>query len=93
MGREIGRGDVEDSEAGLAEVLGGVGNLPRVMVIGILSGDKISIVMLFAMSLAMASGVSWGDNHQETRDSAIPVDAFTGVDCRLFLLVDIALVV
>ena len=58
-----------------------MGNLPRVMVIGILSGDKISIVVLFAMSLAMASGVSWGDDHQEKRDSAIPVDAFTGVDC------------
>ena len=41
----------------------------------------------------MASGMSWGDNHQEKGYIAVPVDAFMGVDGALVLLVDIALIV
>ena len=63
MGGGIGRGDVEDCEAGLTEVLGGVGDSPRLTIIGVFGGDEISIVMLLAMSPAMACGVTWGDDH------------------------------
>ena len=41
----------------------------------------------------MASGMSWGDDRREKGYIAVPVDAFTGVDGALFLLVDIALIV
>jgi len=36
--------------------------------------------------------MSWGDDRREKGYVAIPVDAFTGVDSALFLLVDIALI-
>ena len=81
MGGGIGRGDIKDSETRLAEVLGGAGNPPWVTIIGILSGNKISILTSFSTSPAMASSVAWGDDCQEKGYSAIPVDAFAGVDC------------
>ena len=81
IGGGIGRGDVEDGEAGLAKVLGRSGNSPWVTIIGVLSGNEISIVMSLSTSPAMASGMSWGDDGREKRYSPIPVDAFVGVDC------------
>ena len=80
IGGGIGRGDVKDGEAGLAEVLGGVGNSPWVTIIGVLGGNEISILVSFSTSPAMASGMSWGDDGREKRYSTIPVDAFVGVD-------------
>ena len=62
IGGGIGRGDIEDGEAGLAEVLGGAGNLPWVTIIGVLGGNEISILMSFSTSPAMASGMTWGDD-------------------------------
>ena len=60
MGGGIGRGDVKHCEAGLGKILGGTGNYPRVIIIGIFGGDKISIVMLLATSPAMVGGMTWG---------------------------------
>ena len=40
----------------------------------------------------MVGGMSWGDDRREKGNVAVPVDAFTGVDGALFLLVDIALI-
>jgi len=40
----------------------------------------------------MVGGMSWGDDHREKGYVAVPVDAFTGIDGALFLLVDIALI-
>ena len=81
IGKGIGRGGVEDCETWLWEELGGAGNSPRLTIIGVFSGDEISMFVSFATSPAMASGMTWGDDRQEKRYSAIPVDAFTGVDC------------
>ena len=81
MGGGTGRGNIKDCEARLFEVLGGVGNSPWVMIIGVLGGDKISIVVSLTTSPAMTHGMAWGDNCQEKRDSSIPVNMFTGVDC------------
>ena len=81
MGGWTGRGNVKDGEAGLSEDLGGLGNSPRLMIIGVLSGDKISMLIAFSMSPAMASGMAWGDDCQEKRYPTIPVDTFAGVDC------------
>ena len=81
IGGGTGRGDVEDGETGLAEVLGRAGNSPWVTIIGVLGGNEISMLVSFSTSPAMASGMSWGDDGREKRDSAIPVDAFAGVDC------------
>jgi len=49
--------------------------------------------MLLSSGPTMASGMSWGDDRQEKGYVAVPVNAFTGVDGALFLLVDIALIV
>ena len=76
-----GRGGVEDRETGLWEELGGAGNSPRLTVIGVLSGDKISMFVSFATSPAMAGGMAGGDDCREKGYSAIPVNAFTSVDC------------
>ena len=81
IGGGTGRGSVKDCETRLWEELGGAGNSPRLMIIGIFGGDKISMFVSFATSPAMASGVAWGDDHREKRYSAIPVDVFAGVDC------------
>ena len=43
--------------------MGGIGNSPRVIISGVFGGDKISITVSFAISLAMVSGMTWGDNH------------------------------
>jgi len=77
----------------LGEVAGGAGNLPRVTIRGVLTGDDVSIAMLLASGPTMAGGMSWGDDRQEKGYVTIPVNAFTGVDGALFLLVDIALIV
>ena len=81
IGGGTGRGGVEDRETGLCEELGGAGNSPRLMIIGILGGDEISMLVSFSTSPAMASGVSWGDDRREKRYSTVPVDALAGVDC------------
>ena len=81
IGGGTGRGGAEDCETGLWEELGGAGNSPRLTVIGVLGGDKISVFVSFSTSPAMASGMPWGDDRREKRYSAIPVDALTGVDC------------
>jgi len=70
-----------------------MGNSPRVIIRGVLAGDNVSIAMLLSSGPTVASGMSWGDDHQEKGYVAVPVDAFTGVDGALFLLVDIALIV
>jgi len=76
----------------LGEVAGGAGNSPRVIVRGVLTGDDVSIAMLLSSGPAMAGGMSWGDNRREKGYVTVPVNAFTGVDGALFLLVDIALI-
>ena len=81
IGGGIRRGGVEDCETWLGEELGGAGNSPWLMLIGVLGGNEISILVSFSTSPAMASGVTWGDDRREKRYSAIPVDAFVGVDC------------
>ena len=63
IGGGTGRGNVEDCGAGLREELGGVGNLPRLMIIGIFSGNEISMLVSFSASPAMVGGMTWGDNH------------------------------
>ena len=80
MGGGIRRGDIEDCETGLSKVLGGAGNSPRLTIVGVFSGNKISITTLFATSPAMASGMTWGNDCQEKGYSTIPVDAFMGID-------------
>ena len=77
----------------MGEVAGGVGNLPRVIIRGVLTGDDISIAMLLSGGPTMAGGMTWGDDRQEKGYVAVPVNALTGVDGGLFLLVDIALIV
>jgi len=77
----------------LGEVASGAGNSPRVIVRGVLTGDDVSIAMLLSSCPTMAGGVSWGDDCRKKGYVAIPVNAFTGVDGALFLLVDIALIV
>jgi len=69
-----------------------VGNLPRVTVRGVLTGDDVSIAMLLSSGPTMAGGMSWGDDRREKGYVAIPVNVFMGVDSALFLLVDIALI-
>ena len=56
-------------------------NLPRLMIIGVFSGNEISMLISFSTSPAMVHGMTWDDNCQEKRDSSIPVDMFVGVDC------------
>ena len=80
MGGGTGRGGVEDCETWLREELGGAGNPPRLIIIGVFSGDKISMFISLATSPAMASGMAWGDDCQEKRYSSVPVDMFMGVD-------------
>ena len=80
IGGGTGSDGVEDCETWLGEKLGGAGNLPWLMIIGVLGGNKISMFISFATSPAMASGVAWGDDRREKGDSSIPVDAFTGID-------------
>ena len=70
-----------------------MGNLPWVIIRGVLTGDDMSIAMLLSSGPTMVSGVSWGDDRQEKGYVAVPVDAFMGVDGALFSLVDIALIV
>ena len=70
-----------------------MGNLPRVTIRGVLTGDNISITVLSSSCPAMVSGMSWGDDCQEKGYVAIPVNALLGVDGALFLLVDIALII
>ena len=81
IGGGTGSGGVKDCKAWLWEELGGAGNSPRLMIIGVFGGDKISMFVSFTASPAMASGVAWGDNRREKGYFAIPVDVFTGVDC------------
>ena len=81
IGGGTGRGGVEDCETGLWEELGGAGNSPWLTIIGVFGGDKISMLVSFSTSPAMASSVAWGDDRREKGYSAIPVDAFAGVDC------------
>ena len=81
IGGGIGRGGVEDRETWLREELGGAGNSPGLMIIGVLSGNEIPMFVSFAASPAMASGVAWGDDRREKGYSTIPVDAFASVDC------------
>ena len=81
IGGGTGRGGVEDCETWLREELGGAGNLPRLTIIGVFGGNEISMLVSFATSPAMVSGVTWGDDHREKGYSAIPVNAFVGVDC------------
>jgi len=88
-----GSGGVDDCEARLGEVAGGVGNSPRVIVRGVFIGDDVSIAMLLSSCPTMSSGMSRGDDRQEKGYVAVPVNAFMGVDGALFLLVDIALIV
>ena len=73
--------------------MGRVGNSPRVIVSGVFGGNKISFAMSLSVSPAMVSGISWGDNCQEKGYASILVNMFTGVDYRLFLLIDIALII
>ena len=81
IGGGTGSGDVEDCEAGLWEELGMAGNSPWLMIIGILGGDKISMLVSFSTSPAMAGGMAWGDDRREKGYSAVPVDALASVDC------------
>ena len=81
IGGGIGSDGVEDCEAWLGEKLGGAGNSPWLMIIGVFGGDKISVFVSFSTSPAMASDVTWGDNRREKGYPAVPVDALTGVDC------------
>ena len=62
MGGGTGRGGVEDCETWLWEELGGAGNSPRLMIIGVFSGDKISMFILLTTSPAMVGGMAWGDD-------------------------------
>ena len=80
MGGGTGSGGVEDCETGLWEKLGGSGNSPRLTIIGVLGGDKISMFVSFATRPAMTCGMTWVDDRREKGNSTIPVDAFTGVD-------------
>jgi len=77
----------------LGEVASGVGNSPRVIVRGVLTGDDVSITMLLSSGPTMVGGMTWGDNCREKGYVTVPVNTFTGVDGALFSLVDIALVV
>jgi len=49
--------------------------------------------MLLSSGPTMAGGMSWGDDRREKGYVPVPVNAFTGVDGALFLLVDIALII
>ena len=80
IGGGTGRGGVEDCKTWLGKELGGAGNSPWLTIIGVLGGNEISMLVSFSTSPAMASGVTWGDDRREKRDSSIPVDTFAGVD-------------
>ena len=80
IGEGTGSGGVEDCEARLWEKLGGAGNSPWLIIIGIFGGDEISMFVSLSTSPAMASGMAWGDDRREKRDPSIPINAFAGID-------------
>ena len=80
IGGGTGSGGVEDCETWLGEELGGAGNSPRLMIIGVFGGDEISMFVSLTTSPAMTRDMAWGDDRREKGNSSIPVDAFAGID-------------